>query len=430
MPAAPEALGTAAPPPRLRALLVSTVFPNAALPHHGLFVRRRLQSLPPWVEARVLAPAPWFPGTAGLRPGYRQPVAALEDQDGLAVHHPRFLSFPGVFKSLDGLLLLRALLPAARRLRRQFDFEIVDAHFAYPEGLAAVLLGRALRLPVVLTLRGTLPQLAHHRLRRAQAGHAVRRADRVIALSQSLRAEAASLGRPARDIRVIGNGVDADRFRPLDREDARRRLNLPEAGSYLISVGTLVRRKGVHLVLEALAALRQEGLDLRYLVVGGAGAEGWYGSDLRRQVARLRLEPYVTFAGAQPPSELAWWYSAADAFVLASELEGSSNALLEAIACGTPAVATATGDAAEVLAESDAGVLVAARAVAALRQGIVSALGRSWDRQRLHAWARGRSWAAVGEQVGEVFLAARAGAETASAGAARIRERPLARERP
>ena len=89
----------------LRVLLFSTVFPNGPQPHHGVFVRERMRGLPADVEVRVVAPAPWFPLVAGLRPGYRPPIAREEIHGGVQVLHPRFVSFPGFLKFLDGFLM-------------------------------------------------------------------------------------------------------------------------------------------------------------------------------------------------------------------------------------------------------------------------------------------------------------------------------------
>ncbi|HSU84794.1 MAG TPA: glycosyltransferase family 4 protein, partial [Thermoanaerobaculia bacterium] len=86
---------------RLKVLLFSMVFPNAAQPHYGVFVRERMRGLPADVEVRVVAPTPWFPFVARLRPGFRPEVPREEVQDGVRVLHPRFLSFPGFLKCLD-----------------------------------------------------------------------------------------------------------------------------------------------------------------------------------------------------------------------------------------------------------------------------------------------------------------------------------------
>jgi teichuronic acid biosynthesis glycosyltransferase TuaC len=393
---------------KLRVLLFSTVFPNAAQPHHGVFVRERMRGLPADVEVRVVAPTPWFPFVAGLRPGFRPEVPREEVQDGVQVLHPRFLSFPGLFKCLDGLLMFLSALPTVIRLRRDFRFEMIDAHFVYPEGLAAALLGLVLRVPVTITLRGMLPLLVPFRLRRPQLRFALRRAARVIAVSESLKRDAVALGVPAEKVRVIENGIDPALFRPVDRVEARRSLGLPKYGPLLVSVGTLAPRKGFHLVMEAMAKLKRRWPTLRFAILGGDGPEGAMGAELRQLATRLRIEDRVIFAGPRRREELAAWYGAADLFVLATAHEGCPNVVLESLACGTPVVATPVGNIPELLDSPEVG-LVVERTVEALAAGLDEALERGWDRDRVRARVADRTWEVVGREQAEELRAAAAG---------------------
>jgi glycosyltransferase involved in cell wall biosynthesis len=293
-------------------------------------------------------------------------------------------------------------LPTLIRLRRGFRFELIDAHFVYPEGLAAALAGLVLRVPVTITLRGMLPLLVPFRLRRPQLRFALRRAARVIAVSESLKRDAVALGVPAEKVRVIGNGIDPELFRPLDRIEARRSLGLPKYGPLLVSVGTLAPRKGFHLVMEAMVRLKQRWPTLRLAIVGGDGPEGSMGTELKALAARLRIEDRVIFAGPRKRGELAAWYGAADLFVLATSHEGCPNVVLEALACGTPVVATPVGSIPELLASPGAG-LVVERTVDELAAGIDKALEQGRDRDRVRAV---RTWDEVGREVAEELKAA------------------------
>ncbi|HKI03243.1 MAG TPA: glycosyltransferase [Thermoanaerobaculia bacterium] len=385
---------------RTRVLLFSTVFPNAAQPHHGVFVRERMRGLPAAdFEVRVMAPTPWFPLVSGLRPGFRPEVPREEVQDGVPVLHPRFLSVPGILKCLDGLFLFLWTLPALIRLRREFRFDVIDAHFVYPEGLAAALAGLVLRVPVTVTLRGMLPLLVPFRLRRPQLRFALRRAARVIAVSESLKRDAVALGVPPERVRVIENGIDPDVFHPQDRTEARRAVGFAKYGPLLVSVGTLAPRKGFHLVMEAMAKLGKSWPTLRLAIVGGDGAEGAMLNELRQLAERLRIADRVIFAGPRPSAELASWYAAADLFVLATAHEGCPNVVLEALACGTPVVATPVGSIPELLGP-ETGVLVQ-RDVESIAAGIDKALSRGWDRDAVRARVESRTWRAVGREVAE-----------------------------
>ena len=386
---------------RVKVLLFSTVFPNSAQPHHGVFVRERMQGLPAEeFDVRVMAPTAWFPFVSGLRPGLRPEVPEEEVQSGIRVYHPRFFSIPGIFKCLDGLFLFLWTLPLLLRLRRKFPFQVIDAHFVYPDGLAAVLAGLFLRVPVTITLRGLLPLLVPYRLRRPQLRFALRRAARVIAVSESLKRDAVALGIKPEKVRVIENGIDPSAFQMLDRVEARRRLGLAKYGPMLVSVGTLSERKGFHLVIEAVARCAKRWPALRFAIVGGDGAEGAMSAQLRQLARKLGVQDAVIFAGPRESRELADWYSAADLFVLATAHEGCPNVVLEALACGTPVVATPVGNIPELIDSPRVGLLVE-RTVESLVQGIARGLDRNWDRDAVRARIASRTWDAVGREVAE-----------------------------
>ena len=138
----------------MRVLVLSSVFPNPPQPNLGVFVRQRMRQVARHCDVVVAAPVPWFPMNRWIRGSRWAGIPWVEQQDGLTVHHPRVFSVPGFAKALDGFFYFASLLPFAVRLRRRFAFDVIDAHFAYPDGLGAVLLGRALHTPVVITLRG------------------------------------------------------------------------------------------------------------------------------------------------------------------------------------------------------------------------------------------------------------------------------------
>src|SRR5262249_13557413 len=154
-------------------------------------------------------------------------------------------------------------------------------------------------------------------------------------------------------------------------------------------------RKGFQRVLRVLPGLVADFPDLTFAVVGGPGAEGDNGPELRRIIAELRLDGHALLAGARPPDEVALWLAAADPFVLATAFEGCPNVVNEALACGTPVVVSRVGEAERMLPEG-AGLLVddpddTEELAGALR----AALGRAWDRAAIRVAVEGRTWEAV-----------------------------------
>jgi glycosyltransferase involved in cell wall biosynthesis len=387
----------------MRVLVLSSVFPNSKQPTLGVFVRERMKRVAKECDVVVVAPLPWFPGTSFLRRQWTG-IAPVEDQDGLRVLHPRFLSVPGILKWLDGILYAVSLVPFLWRLRKRFPFDLIDAHFAYPDGVAAVLLGRVFRRPVVITLRGSIVRLSGYPLHRPQLGFALRRATKIISVSRSLKDVALSLGTVAPEkIRVVPNGVDVTRFRPGDRAEARRRLKLPLDRTVLLSVGGLNEGKGQHRIVRLLPGLLKRHPDLLYVIVGSERPIDTTRPLLNRLIAEHGLRDHVLIAGECRHEDVPVWLAAADVFCLATRSEGWANVLLEAVACARPVVATRVGGNAEVIPDDALGILVPADSDAALERGILEALERTWDEAALVGHARSHSWESTARAVLDEF---------------------------
>jgi glycosyltransferase involved in cell wall biosynthesis len=375
-------------------IVFSSLFPSAARPGAGLFIRERMFRVARHRSLVVVSPQPWFPGQALVRlfrPAYRPMAPYHEMQQGVAVYHPRFLAIPGLLRRLDGGSMALFSYPLLRRLKAD-GARLIDAHFAYPDGEAASRLGRWLRLPVTITLRGTEVPHSRDPVLRIRMMQALKSAARVFAVSDSLRRLALQLGVAPDRSEVVGNGVDVEQFQPVDRAEARRRLGLPDEAKVLISVGGLVERKGMHRVVDCLPALLATHPDLHYLIVGSGGPEGDMRPELEAQVARLGLGGRVHFLGALPPAELKWPLSAADVFALATRNEGWANVFLEAMACGLPVVATDVGGNAEVVCRPELGSIVPFGDAAALERALAAALDRPWDRAAILEYARDNQW--------------------------------------
>ena len=395
-------------PEKPRIVVFSSLFPSPAQPNAGVFIRERMFRVGRRVPLVVVAPMPWFPFQGLLRrfrPHFRPPAPRFETQQGVEVHRPRFLSVPALFKGLDGLSMAVFSLPTLWRLRRRFHFNLIDAHFAYPDGYAASLLGRWLRVPFTVTLRGTEIPLSRSPYRRRRMLRALDRAARVFSVADSLRRHMAGLGADPERIEVVGNGVDSARFAPLPRVEARSALGIPAHAPVLVSVGGLVERKGFHRVIDCLPSLRQGHPGLQYLVVGGASAEGDWGARLRTQVEALNLQDTVRFLGPLPPDQLRGPLSAADVFVLATSNEGWANVFLEAMACGLPVVTTDVGGNPEVVSHESLGVIVPFGDSTALERALDAALRRSWDRGQIRKHAQQNDWETRVDQLCDAFEA-------------------------
>ncbi len=395
-------------------VVLSSLFPSAAQPVAGVFIKERMRRVARELPLCVISPQPWFPLQGFirlLRPNYRIPRPTAELVDGLSVIRPRYLAFPSLFRRLDGLMMALAVRPHLRALKRIGRADVIDAHFVYPDGYAAACLGRWLALPVAVTMRGTEPGHAMRPSLRPKLESALRAASRVICVSDSLRQLALRLGAPTERTCVIGNGVDLQNFAPIPSGEARAVLGIAPGATVLISVGGLVERKGFHRVIACLPQLLRRFPNLLYLIAGGPSAEGDWTDRLRDQVKRLDLERHVRFLGAVAPADLRVPLSAANVFVLATRNEGWANVFLEAMACGLPVVTTRVGGNPEVVSGPDLGILVPFGDEDALREGIAQAIERKWNTEGIRRYAEQNSWE---QRVGSLVAEFRALADAAS----------------
>jgi teichuronic acid biosynthesis glycosyltransferase TuaC len=380
---------------QLHLLTFGTLYPSAARPNHGVFVENRLRHLAESGEASstVLAPAPYYPrGPLAARIGHRfgwaqtAQTPRLEVRHGLAVHHPRFLAIPKIGMNIAPFLLAGAARPVVRRLLDDgVRIDLIDAHYLYPDGVAAVMLARHFGLPVTVTARGSdVTQLPDYPLPRRMIRWAIGRADALIAVSAALGRRMIELGADPAKVHVLRNGIDVRLFRPVARAPVCRELGLPDDVRLLISVGHLIERKRTHLAIAAIALLPEV-----HLAIVGDGPER---AALEALTRRLDVAERVHFLGPRPHDALPSYYSAADAMVLASSREGWANVLLEAMACGTPVIASDIAGNAEVVQSREAGLIVRENTPEGIAEAACALFDNPPERAATRAYAERFSW--------------------------------------
>jgi len=373
-------------------MTISTLFPNPVQRTHGIFVETRLRKLiaSGAIESRVIAPIPWLP--PGAAPKGYGPLGTVPQQvvrDGLTIEHPRYLVLPKIGMNVTPFTLYRAMRARFLALKRTgYAPDLIDAHYFYPDGVAAGWLAQEFGLPYVVTARGTdLTLIPRYRWPRRLIRATAARADGLITVCAALAEPLVELGVAPERVTVLRNGVDLQRFRPQERAAARARYNLTRRT--LLSVGHLIERKGHHHIIGALP-----GLPDTDLVIAGAGAE----RDRLQQLADgLGVTDRVRFLGNLDQTLLPELYSAADALVLASSREGWANVLLEAMACGTPVVASSVWGTPEVVALPAAGRLMPALSAEGVRVTVEALFADLPDRQDTRRYAEGFDWAPTTE---------------------------------
>lgn len=330
----------------MRILAVTNLFPNPNEPGRAPFNRLSLRALAQQHALRVIAPVAWTDELAAMkRGGTWLGPDRRSCCDGIPVEHPRYWYPPKVLRNWYGHCFRWSVRAAFDRALASFRPDIVFASWAYPDGWAAVELGRAAGLPVVVKIHGsdvcTLDDVPARRRRTAEA---LTRADAVVAVSRDLARRAVALGAAPERVHVVYNGVDATRFYPGNRAAARLRLGLPPNEPLVLAVGRLVPVKGLDVLLEALDRMARAGVSFTALIVG----YGPLRASLQCTAAARGLTGRVRLIGAVAHEELPDWYRAANVVALPSRSEGVPGVLLEAVACGIPFVASDVGGVAEI----------------------------------------------------------------------------------
>ncbi len=306
----------------------------------------------------------------------RPELKPVERVDGVTI-----LRLPPTGRKRLGKYLL--LLPAALRLiqlRRQYD--IIYVFGLRVLGSIAVPLGFLLGKPVLLRAeqtgeangrfvwqarrRGGLLLRGAVALAMAARNALLRRATCFVAISRDIEQEFRQVGFAPGRIRPLPNGVDTDRFHPADESERLRlrgELDLP-SGFLVLYAGRLHRDKGLFTLVEAWREMAGGHPESHLVIVGGDSTVCGCEPELRSRVNELKLGDRVIFTGPRP--NVGDYLRAADAFVLPSEREGFSIALLEAMACGLPVVGTPASGNSELILPGETGYLVPHRNPAAL----------------------------------------------------------------
>ncbi len=372
----------------MKILTFTTLYPNNIKNNHGIFVEQRLRNLLKidGIAAKVVAPVPWFPIASDKFGQYGKfaKIAKTEERYGIQVSHPRYPLIPKSGMTLAPILMALALYPKLKKmLKDKDDFDLIDAHYFYPDGVAAVMLGKMLNKPVVITARGSdVHLIPNFYWPRKMIIWAAKRAVSIITVCQALKDELIVLGADPAKIHAFRNGVDLEFFVPEESMRAKQKLKLNRPA--LLSVGNLIELKGHHLVIEAMRDLPEYDL----LIVG----DGVEMQSLKKLANELNVSDRVTFLGTVSHQELVSIYSAVELLVLASSREGWANVLLEAMACGTPVIATNVWGTAEVVIAPAAGMLIDERNAQAIVNAVRTMEKNMPSRKETREYAEKFSW--------------------------------------
>lgn len=371
---------------RLKVLVVSYLFPNQVHRNHGIFVLNRLKALNKYVDITVINPVPWSPVHRFIDryKNYRR-IENFDNALGLDVYHPRYFSIPRYFKGLEKYSYTKAVLSVVNNLPKEERFDLVDMHWTFPDLPAGIYIADKYKVPSIVTLRGMEAlHLNENTARSRLVRTGLKRVGSVIALSHELKVQGDLLSGKSNNSTVIINGVDTKEFCYMPMERCRKKLGVQADDFFMLSVGSIIKRKGFDILIMALKGLRKSpGFEeLKLYVIGSAGAEGDYRDELRSLIKQHGLSDAVEFVGQVPNAELKYWYNSCDVFCLASRGEGSPNVLSEALACGCPVVSSDVGSAKDIVAlGKGAGICVDENTAESFVKAVSEIHGRNVNRE-------------------------------------------------
>lgn len=376
----------------MKILLISNLYPNSKEPARGIYNKQQVVELTRLCEVRVVAPLPWH---------QIKGVPSSEVIDGIQIYHPRYFMTPKIGRSLYGFFFYFSLLSYVKKLHKEFGFDVILATWAYPDGFGSYLIAKALKKPIVIKVHGTdINEYSKYFLRRKLISHALKNSNAVIAVTGALKKKLSLIGVPEEKITVIPNGVNTDLFKPIDQAECRKKLDLPLDKKIILYVGNFVPIKGVDILVKAFSELVRSYSNALLLLVGDGSLE----AKLHDNVKELGIEQGVIFSRRTTHDSIPFHMNACDIFCLPSRNEGCPNVVLEAMACGTPIVATNVGGVPELVNDSRLGMLVIPGSARFLTDALKEALDRRWNHDAIALHGSKFTWTENAQKLFQMLL--------------------------
>ncbi len=382
----------------MKVISVSHLFPNSVFPNYGVFIKERLRALSRLVDLDIVAPIPYFP----FIPKYRKfhEVSFEEMLEFAVVYHPRYILVPKFFKWSDGYLYRWSVAPFFYDDQRRIEnVNILDFHWVYPDAFAGLKWAKKFDKKIIVTIRGNESiSYFENSLRKSLVGRTLRKVDYIISVSNDLKQKIIEEYGVNKDkVSVVLNGIQADKFKMIDKKFAIDVCGLEHGKKYILSVSRLSHEKGLKYLLEAFAAMG--GHNTVLLIVG----DGPLKRELFSMATALQIDNKVRFVGTVPHDQIMFWYNAADVYCLSSLWEGCPNVIIESLACGTPVVATAVGGIPDLVPNDDYGFLVPAKKPSQLAEALDAALMGKWDREKIARYGSRNTWDDVARNIFDIF---------------------------
>jgi teichuronic acid biosynthesis glycosyltransferase TuaC len=350
------------------------MYPNKIDPTCGNFIHNQIKYLiAAGCEIRVISPVPYAPRFLSFKPRWRNygNIPFFDTIDKVPVYYPRYINLPGSwFHGLSGYSIYESIKRKVYAIYKEFTPHIIHTHTATPDGFVGLLLKKTYNIPLVCSIRGSDINVYPHydKLTMCSTEKVISNTDQLVSVSSALKDAVEKIAVPKKTVKVVYNGCDLEdfTFSSQNRQRYRHKMNISEDEKVIIFVGELKKSKGIIELITAFNKLMPKYPKLHSFIVGN-GPEY---SNVKTEISANKLDKKVHLLGNQEHNEVSKWLSAADIFILPTHYEGLPNAVLEAMACGLPVIATNVGGIPEVVINGTTGILIDVNDVSSIIESV------------------------------------------------------------
>lgn len=393
-------------------MVLSLEYPKPSLPFQGAFTAQFAKALAKQSQVTVICPTPWFPKSKILLSFFpeKKPWTTIPKThiDGnIKIHFLPFFTVPFIFRYLNALSIALACRKTVKNIHSTNAIDVLHAYGVYPDGVAAALLSKWLKIPNVITALGSdVNKEMQVTLKRKQSLWALHRAATVIGVSKDLVKTLIHYGVNKNKVHWVPTGVCRTTFKAQPVSSDSKTTNdhdivsdqllsssaLDTSKKIVLFVGRLHPVKGLEILLEAASILKKEKrLGFVIVLIG----EGPLLQSLSNSAEALGISESVIFIGPQPQTIVAQWMHAANLLCLPSHMEGLPNVILEALAQSLPVVASNVGGIPEVITHNKNGLLVPANQADKLAEALICCLAKAWDKKLIAQSVEFAQWESI-----------------------------------
>ncbi len=386
----------------MKILVLSNLFPNRKDPAHGIFIKNRvMQYRNHGHELTVFVPIAWTPGLQKIIGTFDFNGFTYQDNiEGTKVVYFKYFHLPKVGMLLQPFSIYISAYFLIKKYGKHFCFNLIDAHYLYPDGVAAAILSKKLNLALIQSARGSdINIFFGFRITKFMIVRSLTFSNKIVTVSEGLKKILIQNGIDNDKIHVIPNGVDHTKFYPIMPLILKRSGNAHRTKRILM-VGHLKEQKGQDLLIKVLRQM--DDLNLPYRIVAYFIGHGPLENLIIREAKVKNCRNRIVLVGTVLNDQLVRWYNRMDLLCLLSESEGSPNVILEAISCGLPVLATDVGDLRNIVTER-IGVIIENREIRTISSALQYMLNTQWNRQYIATYSARFNWQMVSRETNNII---------------------------